>query len=94
VSYAGVQELCKQPGTGITAWPFAEIQRKVGLNDEQKERINALGPKRVANNAETAAALPRDSKSCSEAKPGLANLPIEKIEDVVKPTGAQEDGLK
>ena len=162
VSYAGVQELCKQPGTGITAWPFAEIQRKVGLNDEQKqllgdvrkaaadaaatfkascpaentfpltppgrltamtgrlqatldavkvvqpaldkfynslsdeqkERFNALGPKRVANNAETAAALPRDSKSCSEAKPGLANLPIEKIEDVVKPTGAQEDGLK
>jgi hypothetical protein len=162
VSYAGVQELCKQPGTGITAWPFAEIQRKVGLNDEQKqllgdvrkaaadaaatfkascpaentypltppgrltamtgrlqatldavkvvqpaldkfynslsdeqkERFNALGPKRVANNAETAAALPQDSKSCSEAKPGLANLPIEKIEDVVKPTGAQEDGLK
>jgi hypothetical protein len=35
-SYAGVQELCKQPGTGITAWPFAEIERKVGLNDEQK----------------------------------------------------------
>jgi hypothetical protein len=162
VSYAGVQELCKQPGTGITAWPFAEIQRKVGLNDEQKqllgdvrkaaadaaatfkascpaentfpltppgrltamtgrlqatldavkvvqpaldkfynslsdeqkERFNALGPKRVANNAETAAALPQDSKSCSEAKPGLANLPIEKIEDVVKPTGAQQDGLK
>jgi ABC-type transporter MlaC component len=162
VSYAGVQELCKQPGTGITAWPFAEIQRKVGLSDEQKqllgdmrkaaadaaatfkascpaenvfpltppgrltamtgrlqatldavkvvqpaldkfynslsdeqkERFNALGPKRVANNAETAAALPHDSKSCSEAKPGLANLPIEKIDEVVKPTGAQEDGLK
>jgi hypothetical protein len=39
VSYAGVQELCKQPGTGITAWPFAEIQRKVGLNDEQKQLL-------------------------------------------------------
>ena len=39
-------------------------------------------------------ALPQDSKSCSEAKPGLANLPIEKIDEVVKPTGAQEDGLK
>jgi hypothetical protein len=162
VSYAAVQELCKQPGTGITAWPFATIERKVGLNDEQKtllgdvrraaadaaatfkascpaeklfpltppgrlqamtarlqgtldavklvrpaldkfyaslsdeqkERFNQLGPKRPANNAETTAALPQDSKSCTEAKPGLANLPIEKIEDVVKPTEAQQDGLK
>jgi hypothetical protein len=162
VSYAGVQELCKQPGTGITAWPFADIERKVGLNDEQKqllgdvrksaadaaatfkascpaenmfpltppgrlqamtgrlqatldtvtivrpaldkfynslsdeqrERFNQLGPKRPVNNPETTAALPQDSKSCSEAKPGLANLPIEKIEDVVKPTDAQQDALK
>lgn len=162
VSYAGVQELCKQPGTGITAWPFAEIQRKVGLSDEQKqllgdvrkaaadaaatfkascpaesafpltppgrltamsgrlqatldavkvvrpaldkfynslsdeqkERFNQLGPKQPANNPETTAALPQDNKSCSEAKPGLANLPIEKIADVVKPTDAQQAGLK
>ena len=162
VSYAGVQELCKEPGTGITAWPFAEIQRKVGLSDEQKqllgdvrkaaadaaatfkascpaenafpltppgrltamtgrlqatldsvkvvrpaldkfynslsdeqkERFNQLGPKQPANNPETTAALPQDSKSCSEAKPGLANLPIEKIADVVKPTDAQQAGLK
>ena len=140
VSYAGVQELCKQPGTGITAWPFADIERKVGLNDEQKallgdvrraaadaaatfkascpaenvfpltppgrltamtgrlqatldavkvvrpaldkfynslsdeqkERFNQLGPKRPVNNPETTAALPQDSKSCSETKPGLA----------------------
>jgi LTXXQ motif family protein len=161
-SYAGVQELCTQPGSGITAWPFADIERKVGLNaeqnqlldsvrksasdaaatfkascpaenlfpltppgrlqamtarlqgtldavhivrpplekfyaalsDEQKERFNALGPKRSANNAETTAALPQDAKSCSEAKPGLANLPIEKIADVVKPTDAQQGGLK
>ena len=162
VSYAGVQELCKQPGTGITAWPYADIERKVGLNadqkqlldgvrkagsdaaatfkascpaenlfpltppgrltamtgrlqatldavtivqpaldkfynslsDEQKERFNTLGPKRLANNAEANAALPQDSKSCAEAKPGLANLPIEKIEDVVKPTDAQRDTFK
>jgi hypothetical protein len=157
-----VRELCKQPGTGITAWPFADIERKVGLNDdqktllgdvrtaaadaaatfkascpadnafpmtppgrlqamtarlqgtldavklvrppleklyaslsdEQKERFNALGPKQSANNAEANAALPRDAKTCGEAKPGLANLPIEKIADVVKPTEAQQDGLK
>ncbi len=162
VSYAGVQELCKEPGTGITAWPFPEIQRKVGVNDEQKqllvdvrkaaadaaatfkascpaenafpltppgrltamtgrlqatldsvkvvrpaldkfynslsdeqkERFNQLGPKQPANNPETTAALPQDNKSCSEAKPGLASLPIEKIADVVKPTDAQQSGLK
>ena len=147
VSYAAVQELCKEPGTGITAWPFADIQRKVGLNDEQKqllgdvrkaaadaaatfkascpaenlfpltppgrltamtgrlhatldavkivhpaldkfynslsdeqkERFNQLGPKQQANNPESTAALPHDNKSCSEAKPGLATLPLEKI---------------
>lgn len=162
VSYAGVQELCTQPGTGITAWPYSDIERKVGLNadqkqlldgvrkaggdaaatfkascpaenmfpltppgrltamtgrlqatldavkivqpaldkfynslsDEQKERFNALGPKRLATNAEANATLPQDSKSCSEAKPGLANLPIEKIADVVKPTDTQQDAFK
>ncbi len=167
VSYAAVQQLCMQPGAGITAWPFADIEKKVGLNDdqkallgdvqkaagdaaatfkascpaenafpmtppgrlqamtarlqgtldavgvvrpalekfyaslsdEQKERFNALGPTasantRTANNAEASAALPADPKSCAEAKPGLANLPIEKIADVVKPTDAQQDGLK
>jgi LTXXQ motif family protein len=162
VSYAGVQELCKEPGSGITAWPFADIQRKVGLNDEQKqllgevrkaaadaaatfkascpaentfpltppgrltamtgrlqatleavkivqpaldkfynslsdeqkERFNQLGPQHPANSPETTAALPHDSKSCTEAKPGLANLPIEKIGDVVKPTDAQQADFK
>jgi hypothetical protein len=162
VSYAAVQQLCQQPGTGITAWPFAEIEKKVGLNDdqkallgdvrqaaadaaatfkascpsenafpltppgrltamtarlqgtldaikvvrpalekfyaslsdEQKERFNELGPKHAANNAEANAALPQDAKSCTEAKPGLATLPIEKIADVVNPTDAQQGDLK
>ncbi len=49
------------------------------LSDEQKERFNQLGPKQQANNPESTAALPQDNKSCSEAKPGLATLPIEKI---------------
>ncbi len=39
VRYAAVQELCKQPGSGITAWPIAEIEKKVGLNDEQKQLL-------------------------------------------------------
>lgn len=160
-SYAAVQELCKQPGTGVTAWPFADIEKKVGLDDEQKrllddvrkagsdaaasfkascpaenafpltppgrlaamtarldatlqtvetvrpplekfynslsdeqkERFNTIGPKKPANSPEAAQAS-TEAKSCKEQKPGLANLPIERIEDAVKPTDAQEASLK
>lgn len=159
-SYAGVQELCKQPGSGITAWPFADIERKVGLNpdqkqllgdvrkasqdaaavfkascppenafpltppgrlgamtarldatlqavqtvhpalekfygslnDEQKERFNQIGPKNTAANAEASEAS-NAADACKQPKQGLSNLPIEKIEDAIKPTDAQETGL-
>lgn len=164
VSYAGVEELCKEPGTGVTAWPFADIQRKVGLNDEQKqlladvkkaaadaaatfkascpseksfpltppgrltamtgrlqatleavdivqpaldkfynalsdeqkERFNQLGPQQQQqqNSQETTAALPQDNTNCQQAKPGLANLPMDKIDEVVKPTDAQQADFK
>jgi LTXXQ motif family protein len=156
VREASVRELCRQPGSGITAWPFADIERRVGLDadqkqlldqvrasseeaaagfkascppenafpltppgrldamlarlqatlqavqtvrpplekfynslsDEQKERFNQLGPKDTAANAEASVASQNDD-SCRQPKPGLANLPIEKIEDVVNPTGEQ-----
>jgi hypothetical protein len=156
--YAAVQDLCKQPGTGITAWPFAEIERKLdltgeqrallgdvrdaagkaasvfrdscpaenaypltppgrlramtgrlqatldavqtvrpplerfynSLTDEQKERFNELGPTKLRINAEARAALPADAKTCTQAKPGLTNLPIEQIDNVVAPSEAQE----
>lgn len=159
-SYAAVRDLCRQPGSGVTAWPFADIERKVRLNaeqkellgnirkasedaaaafkascpsddtfpltppgrldamtarleatlqavqtvrpaledfyaslsDEQKERFNELGPKSTANNAEARDAA-QAADSCKQPKPGLANLPIEKIEDVVNPTDAQEAEL-
>jgi LTXXQ motif family protein len=163
VSYAGVQELCTQPGSGVTAWPFADITSKVGLNaeqkslldqmrsaatkaaavfkascpandafpltppgrltamtgrldatlqavdtvkpaleafynslnDEQKERFNELGPSTQVAKAgsETTGAIAQDGNSCKQPKPGLANLPIDKIEDVIKPTEAQETSL-
>jgi hypothetical protein len=64
------------------------------LNDEQKERFNAIGPKQPKDNAEASQASAQDGKSCSEPKVGLTNLPIERIEDTIKPTNAQEDGLK
>ena len=151
-----VRNLCNEPGSGITAWPFAEIEKKVGLDgeqrqllgdvrdaateaaatfkascppeqaaaltppgrldvmmarlgatldavqtvrpvlstfydalsDEQKERFNAIGPDKAAS-TEAREALPDEAKRCGEAKPGLTNLPIEQIEDALKPTEAQ-----
>jgi len=161
-SYAGVRELCEQPGSGITSWPFARIAREVRLNraqkellddvraaarkaaavfkvscpsehafpltppgrlqamtarlsatleaveivrppleafynslsDEQKERFNRIGPRKSVTSAEVRAALPEDAaKTCKEAKPGLTALPIEQIEEAVKPSDAQLDEL-
>jgi hypothetical protein len=159
-TYSAVQALCKQPGSGITAWPFADIERKVGLNadqkqllgdvrkasedaasafkvscpsedafpltppgrlsamtarldatlqavqtvrpvletfydslsDEQKERFNELGPRNTAVNAEARAAS-QAADTCKQPKEGLSNLPIEKIEDAINPTNAQETEL-
>jgi len=161
VRRAAVAELCKQPGTGVTAWPFAEIESKVGLSNEQKEllaelrnaatkatgafkascpadqafpltppgrleammmridatlqaveivrpplekfysslsdeqqaRFNQLGPQRQAANEETREALPDQAKACKEAKPGLTNLPIEQIENALKPDKEQQANL-
>jgi hypothetical protein len=75
------------------------------LSDEQKERFNQLGPNEAKiaaasgrkQPAETQGAAPRDAQAnanCGEPKPGLANLPIDRIEQTVKPTEAQEASLK
>jgi hypothetical protein len=161
-NYATAQQLCNAPGSGVTAWPLAEITQKVGLNgeqkllldqlrnagnkaaaafkascpqdtafpltppgrltsmlarldatlqavqtvrpamdafynslsDEQKARFNELGPKTAAKSADQAQASAQDpKKACEEQKPGLTNLPIEKIEDAVKPNDAQAANL-
>jgi len=158
-SYASVRQLCDQPGAGVTAWPFAELQKGLrlteaqrsllgdvraaaadaqsafkqscpsqqafsltppgrlrmmtarldavlqavatvrppltrfydSLSDEQKERFNEIGPEKRPQNEEARAA--QDTQSCKQPKPGLANLPIEQIEDAVKPDAAQEESL-
>jgi hypothetical protein len=61
------------------------------LSDEQKARFNAIGPTVGADRTRTARNESRDqeAKSCSEPKGGLTNLPIERIEDVVRPTERQ-----
>jgi hypothetical protein len=162
-SYASVQALCKQPGSGVTAWPIAEISTKVGLNDEQKqllgdvksagdkaasefqascpteaafpltppgrlsamtarldatleavqtvrpalekfygslsdeqkERFNEIGPKNAKTaSTETTGTSAKDADSCKQPKVGLTNLPMERIEDAIKPTQAQQGDLK
>jgi hypothetical protein len=157
-SYASVQELCRQPGNGVTAWPFGDIERKVGLNgeqkqllddvrrasedaaagfkascpaenafpltppgrlaamtvrleatlqtvqtvrpplekfyaslsDEQKERL--LGPQNAGTEAQASVAS-QAADTCKQPKQGLTNLPIEKIEDALNPSDAQEAEL-
>jgi hypothetical protein len=160
-SYAAVRDVCATPGGGVTAWPTAEIEKKVGLNreqiallghvksagskaaavfkatcpsenafpltppgrlaamtsrldatleavrtvrpalekfydslnDEQKERFNQIGPSKAAASPEVKSAAADDAKKCGEAKPGLTNLPIEQIEDVLAPNEAQQAEL-
>ena len=169
-SQAGVVELCKEPGTGVTAWPFEDIEKAVAptpdqeallvnlrsaakkaadvfkascpsenaypatppgrlrammarllatldavkivrptlekfyesLSDEQKAKFNDIGPKRPSNETTAARAsgdkasngqAPADNNACRQPKPGLSNLPIERIEKIVKPTDQQEDAL-
>jgi hypothetical protein len=58
------------------------------LSDEQKERFNQLGPKNTATSAEASVAS-QAADTCKQPKPGLARLPIERIEDTVNPTDAQ-----
>ncbi len=60
-SYASVQELCKQPGNGVTAWPFGDIERKVGLNGEQKQLLDDV--RRASEDAAAAfkASCPADN---------------------------------
>jgi hypothetical protein len=155
--------LCSDPGNGITAWPFAQIERAVGptadqqallddlkkaaataadgfkascstdfpmtppgrlkamlsrlqatrdaldvvrlplaafytsLSDEQKARFNAIGPdlsQTEARAAGTRTVAPGDqANACGEAKPGLIDLPIERIADAVRPFGEQQAAL-
>ena len=60
------------------------------LDDEQKAHFNAIGPD-VAKNARAARRAPQEQQAnaCGDPKPGLTTLPIERIEDVVRPTEAQ-----
>ena len=68
------------------------------LSDEQRARFNAMGPavgrqevQAAQGNARGSAAA--DQHACVNAKPGLADLPIDRIDEEVQPNGDQEDAL-
>ncbi len=64
------------------------------LSDEQQARFNALGP----NVGERSQPQPRQdvsaqSDTCGEPKSGLTQLPIERIDAVIRPAGPQKEAL-
>lgn len=64
------------------------------LNDEQKARFNALGPKLpAAPQAQAGQQTGGKANGCAGPKSSLTQLPIERIEAVVHPAGPQKDAL-
>jgi hypothetical protein len=153
---AMLREVCADAGKGVTAWPFAEIERTIAptaeqralldelkqaaakaagafkascgttfamtppgrllamsnridatldavdtvrpalakfydsLADEQKAHFNSIGPSFGDRGRR---ARPEVAATCGEPKPGLTNLPIERIAETVRPTDAQKAAL-
>jgi len=65
------------------------------LTDEQKARFTAIGPDDIGRDRARAARAgqQQDAKTCNGEKAGLTNLPIERIEDAVRPTEQQQGAL-
>ncbi len=64
------------------------------LSDEQQARFNALGPDLSASSQpQPQQEANARSDTCGEPKSGLTQLPIERIEAVVRPAGTQKEAL-
>ena len=61
------------------------------LSDEQRARFDAMQPDIGQQAGQTTPV--QQGNACANAKPGLADLPIDRIDEVVQPTGDQEDAL-
>jgi hypothetical protein len=158
LSPQALQQLCRNPDRGITAWPFAEITRALrptseqrtlldqlksaaaqaadalknscsdtyaltppgrlraminrisatleavrmvrpaleafynALSDEQRARFNTLSP-RLPAASEDQPQQEAKAESCGTSKSSLTGLPIERIDAVLRPTGAQKGAL-
>jgi hypothetical protein len=62
------------------------------LSDEQRARFNALSP-RLPATSEDQPQQEAKAESCGASKPSLTGLPIERIDAVLRPTGAQKGAL-
>lgn len=62
------------------------------LDDEQKARFNALGPN-IGERGQQPPQQDAQAERCGEPKSSLTQLPIERIEAVLHPAGAQKDAL-
>jgi hypothetical protein len=60
------------------------------LNDEQKARLNALGP----DEQDQQQAQENLTQLCNQRASGIASLPIQRIERLVRPDDAQRDALQ
>lgn len=66
------------------------------LTDEQKARFTAMGPDEIGADRARAARSgqqQQQASACSGEKRGLTDLPIERIEDAVRPTQQQQAAL-
>jgi hypothetical protein len=61
------------------------------LSDEQQARFNALGPNIGERSQQQEASA--QSEGCGDPKSSLTQLPIERIEAVVRPAGEQKEAL-
>ena len=67
------------------------------LTDEQRARFDAmradLGQQREQPQQRELTTATQQANACTNAKPGLADLPMDRIDEVVQPSGQQEDAL-
>ena len=67
------------------------------LTDEQRARFDAmradLGQQREQAQQRESTTASQHASACTNAKPGLADLPMDRIDEVVQPSGQQEDAL-
>src|SRR5258706_5859436 len=62
------------------------------LSEEQKARFNALGPRVAYNRTGRVAARETQNdmtRTCEEPKPGLVDMPVDRIARAINPTSAQ-----
>jgi hypothetical protein len=63
------------------------------LDDEQKARFNALGPNVGDRSQQPQQEASTQTERCGDPKSSLTQLPIERIETVIRPAGKQKDAL-